>query len=87
MASKTQMIHARIEPKLKKSVEAIFSKLGLNTTDAICLFFKQVELNRGLPFAVKIPNKETRQAIKDLRKAKRPKIYHSADDVMRDLLK
>lgn len=83
--AKTQMIHARVEPALKKSVEAIFSKLGLNTTDAIALFFKQVELNRGLPFAVKIPNKKTRAAVTQLRRQKQPKTYASAEALMADL--
>ena len=64
MSAQTQVIHARIEPKLKKAAESVFSKIGLSTTDAIRLFFKQVELHRGLPFEVKIPNAESREAIK-----------------------
>jgi addiction module RelB/DinJ family antitoxin len=35
---KTQMIHARIEPKLKMSAERIFSEIGMSTTEAIRLF-------------------------------------------------
>jgi addiction module RelB/DinJ family antitoxin len=49
-SAKTQMIHARIEPKLKRSAERIFSEVGMSTTEAIRLFSKQVELHRGLPF-------------------------------------
>ena len=66
---KTQMIHARIEPKLKRSAERIFSEIGMSTTEAIRLFLKQVELHRGLPFAVNIPNAETLAA---MRKANNP---------------
>lgn len=34
----TQMIHARIDPRLKCSAEAILSRLGLSASDAIRLF-------------------------------------------------
>ncbi|WP_373691153.1 type II toxin-antitoxin system RelB/DinJ family antitoxin, partial [Endozoicomonas sp. SESOKO3] len=43
------MIRARIEPDVKEHAEAIFKKLGLNATDAITLFYKQVGLCNGLP--------------------------------------
>ena len=58
--SKTATVRARIEPELKKNVENIFEQLGLSTTEAINLFYKQVELHRGLPFEVKIPNEVTK---------------------------
>ena len=40
--AKTQMVHARIDPKLKKSAERVFTDLGISTTEAIRLFLKQV---------------------------------------------
>ncbi len=61
--AKTDMIRARVEPKLKRGAEAVFKTLGLSPTEAITLFYKQVTLRRGLPFAVKIPNLETREAM------------------------
>ena len=54
-ATRTDTVRARIEPKLKNAVEEIFSSLGMNSSQAIVLFFKQVELHNGLPFEVKIP--------------------------------
>lgn len=66
MAVQTEKVQARIEPALKNSAEAIFKKLGLSSTDAIRLFYKQVELRKGLPFAVEIPNKETIAAMREL---------------------
>ncbi len=44
---KTRMIHARIDPKLKESAERVFSKIGISTTEAIRLFMKQVEFQKG----------------------------------------
>ena len=61
--TKSEMIRARVEPELKQEAETIFSKLGLSATQAITLFYKQVTLQQGLPFAVKIPNAETREAL------------------------
>jgi DNA-damage-inducible protein J len=64
--AKDAFIRARTDALLKQRVEGIFAQLGFNTTDAINLFFRQVALHNGLPFAVKIPNKETLQALVDL---------------------
>ena len=74
---KTQMIHARIEPKLKKSAERIFSEIGMSTTEAIRLFLKQVELHRGLPFSVAIPNDETLAAMREANNPSTLKRYRS----------
>ena len=62
---KEAMIRARIEPRLKAEVEDIFQELGLSITDAITLFYKQVKLNRGLPFEVRIPNETTLRTFRD----------------------
>jgi DNA-damage-inducible protein J len=52
------MIHARMEPELKQSVESIFKALGMTTTEAVTLFYKQVMMRQGLPFAVEMPDEE-----------------------------
>jgi DNA-damage-inducible protein J len=61
---KTEMIRARIDPALKAQAETILSGLGLNASDAIRLFYTQITLMDGLPFAVKIPNAETIKAMR-----------------------
>jgi DNA-damage-inducible protein J len=57
--SKSAMVRARIEPELKKHTEEIFRRLGLSVTQAITLFYKQVEARNGLPFNLVIPTEET----------------------------
>ena len=74
---KTQMVHARIDPRLKKSAERIFTKIGISTTEAIRLFLKQVELHNGLPFSVSIPNKETVAAMMETEDVTTLKRYRS----------
>ena len=63
--TKTSTVRARIEPNLKTDVENLFRKLGLSTTEAINLFYRQVKLRNGLPFSVVIPNKITEKVFKD----------------------
>jgi DNA-damage-inducible protein J len=71
--AKTEMIRARVEPDLKHDAEIVLEKLGMTPTEAITLFYKQVKLHRGLPFPVRIPNKETIRAIRETRTGKNVK--------------
>ena len=64
--AKTATIRARVEAKLKADAEAVLGELGLSSSDAIRLFYKQVALRRGLPFDVVIPNAATRKAMRDV---------------------
>ncbi len=52
---KTAVITARIEPELKASAGQICAQLGLTLTQAITLFLRQLELQQGLPFDLKVP--------------------------------
>ena len=54
-ATRTEMVRARISPDLKASAEGILSSLGMNPSQAIVLFYKQIELHNGLPFDLRIP--------------------------------
>ena len=76
-STKTLMIHARIDPRLKKSAEGIFSEIGISTTEAIRLFLKQVEMHKGLPFPVSIPNEETIAAMAEANNPASLKRYRS----------
>lgn len=58
--NKTAIVTAKIDYQLKDNVEAIFQELGLTTTEAISLFYKQVQLEKGLPFEIKIPKDITK---------------------------
>ena len=55
MAAKSANLYARIEPDVKEQAESILSVLGIPASSAINMFYKQIILNRGLPFEVKIP--------------------------------
>ena len=83
--AKTEMIRARVEPDLKQDAEKVFATLGLSATEAITLFYKQVALRQGLPFAVRIPNAETREAIRQARTGEGLTSYSSVEGLMADL--
>jgi len=83
--AKTQMIHARIEPKLKMSAERVFSEIGMSTTEAIRLFLKQVELHRGVPFPVSIPNAATVAAMREANHPSTLKRYRSFRELREQL--
>jgi len=83
--AKTAVITARMEPELKYDAEEVFKELGLTTTQAITLFYRQVELERGLPFAVRLPNKETVAALDQARNRKSLASFNTLDDLFEDL--
>jgi DNA-damage-inducible protein J len=48
--SETAILRTRIDPRRKARVERILSKLGLTTTQAVNIFFAQIERKKGIPF-------------------------------------
>lgn len=55
MAVKSANLYARIEPDIKEQAESILAALGIPASNAINMFYKQIILQRGLPFDVKLP--------------------------------
>lgn len=53
--AKSANLYARIEPDLKEQAEGILSALGIPASNAITMFYKQIILQKGLPFEVKLP--------------------------------
>jgi DNA-damage-inducible protein J len=82
---KTAVISARVDPKLKHSAEVVFKELGLTATQAITLFYKQVELERGLPFAVRVPNDVTMEALEQARTRQGLESFNTLEDLFEDL--
>ncbi len=56
MATKSANVYARIEPEVKEQAENILSELGIPASNAINMFYKQIILQKGIPFEVKIPS-------------------------------
>jgi len=81
---KVATINTRIEPRLKIQAENILHEAGLTSAEAVRLFYTQICLHNGLPFEVKIPNKETIKAMQDANSRKTHKAK-SVDDLFNEL--
>jgi len=60
-------LNARVDKRTKAKAQKVLATLGMSTTDAVNLFLHQIVLHEGLPFEVRVPNKETREAIAETR--------------------
>ncbi len=82
---KTAMVRARVEPELKTQTENVFHRLGLNATQAITIFYKQVELRDGLPFDVVVPTPTTKRTFAASEAGRDLVVCKDADDMFRKL--
>ena len=87
MQTKSTATRARIEPTVKAKAKKIFAKVGLSESEAIRLFYHHSVLAKGIPFDLKIPNAETRAAMKEVDKGIYSKGYTNIDDMFADLKK
>ena len=53
--AKSANVNVRMVPEVKNEAEAILKEIGLATSAAIELFYRQIILKRGLPFSVVLP--------------------------------
>ena len=83
--NKTATVRARIQPTLKARAETIFQRLGVNASQAITLFYKQVELRDGLPFDVAIPSPTTKRTFEATDSGRDLVVCRDADDMFRKL--
>lgn len=83
---KVAEIRSRIEPDLKKEATRVLASCGLNVSDAIRLFLRQVVAQNGLPFEVKMPNATTRAAMAEADTGKLPR-FASVQELLDDLEK
>ncbi len=83
--AKNASVSVRMEPALKRAAEDVLRKLGLPASQAVTLFYRQLVLQQGLPFEVKLPNKVTREALEDALNGQDLTSYASVDDLFEDL--
>ena len=56
--ARTANVFVRIEPEVKEQAELILEKLGIPMSNAVGMFLRQIVMNKGLPFEVKLPESE-----------------------------
>lgn len=80
----------RIEETTKKQAVELLEGLGLNLSDAVNVFLKQVILRNGIPFEVNYPEfkPEVVEAMEEAKRISRDpntKKYHSFSEALEDL--
>lgn len=86
--AKTDTLNIRINPEVKKQVEATLDDLGLTMAEAVNIFFKQIIMTESIPFMIKKPklNAETLQAMEDANLGKNvSKGYTNLDEMWADI--
>ena len=54
-ATRTANVYTRVDPDTKEQAEQILTELGIPMSNAIGMFLKQVVIQRGIPFEMKLP--------------------------------
>ena len=81
-----------IDADIKKQAQELFAELGMDLSTAINIFIRQALRQRSIPFEITAddPNKETREAIAEVRRMKKDptigKAYDDVDDMFEELL-
>jgi len=63
-----EVVRARIDGRIKSEAAAVLAAMGLTLSDAFRLLLTRVASEKNLPFSPLIPNKETIEAIKAVRR-------------------
>lgn len=55
-AARTANVYTRVDPETKEQAEAILNQLGIPMSNAIGMFLKQIVMQHGIPFDMKLPS-------------------------------
>ena len=93
---RTSNVFVRVEPEVKEQAEKILSELGIPMSNAVGMFLRQVVLQRGIPFEMKLPkenpltfgsltkeerDRELEKGMEDIREGR----VYSAESVLEEL--
>ena len=94
--ARTSNVFARVEPEVKEQAESILNQLGIPISNAVGMFLRQVVIQRGIPFDIKLPankpisvseltkeqlNAEIAKGMEDIENGK----VYSAEDITQQL--
>jgi addiction module RelB/DinJ family antitoxin len=51
----TEQVNFRIDTTTKADAEAVLKRLGISASDAMRMFYNQIIIQQGIPFALKTP--------------------------------
>ena len=82
---KTTSINFRVDEDTKSQARSVFDNLGMSFSQGIMLFLRQVILNQGIPFDLKIPNELTAKTLKMSEAGEDLHTASSVDELFKDL--
>jgi DNA-damage-inducible protein J len=77
--SKSDVVRARIEPKVKRDAEGILKRLGVSHSTFINMSYRAVVATGGIPLSLHVPNKKTAAVLRDARKPAKRQTYARAE--------
>ena len=80
----TEMVHVRIDKRIKTKAAKTLASMGLSVSDAVRVLLTRVAAEKALPFEVRTPNVTTVAAIREARAGKLPS-FRNVSDLMADL--
>ena len=85
----TTMVHIRLDENVKAQATETLAAMGLSVSDAVRVFLMRVVAEKQLPFALKVPNAETRAAMEEADEITRTRQarFRKAADLFNDLEK
>lgn len=78
-------IQARIDPHTKEKARDVLDKLGMSMSEAIVIYIKQIVLQQGIPFELKIPNELTARTLEKSEKGEDIREFSNVDDLLQEL--
>ena len=66
--STSTMVHIRLDEQLKAQATDTLAAMGLSVSDAVRVFLTRIVADQQFPFALQVPNAETRAAMLEARK-------------------
>ena len=66
--SASTMVHIRVDEQLKAQATDTLAAMGLSVSDAVRVFLTRIVADQQFPFALQVPNAETRAAMLEARK-------------------
>ena len=80
----TEMVHVRVDKRIKTQASKTLSAMGLSVSDAVRVLLTRVAAEKALPFEIKVPNAKTVAAVREARKGGLPS-FDNVSDLLADL--
>ncbi len=80
----TEMVHVRVNKRVKAQAAKTLSAMGLSVSDAVRVLLTRVAAEKALPFEVKVPNAATAAAMRQARNGGLTS-FNSVSDLLADL--